>query len=163
MKQEVIQSLQERGIYLETMAELVYELQKKYLPSLTFEEAIHSLDRVLSKREVQYAVLTGLALDKLAEQGQIDGALGKAIQTDEPLFGIDEVLGLSIATIYGSVGATNFGYLDKIKPGLIGTLDTSSEAVHTFADDLVCAIVAAAAARLVHRESARLVRKNHME
>jgi phosphatidylglycerophosphatase A len=41
--------------------------------------------------------------------------------------------------------------LDKTKPGIIGKLDGKKEGVvSTFIDDIVCAIVAAAASRLAH-------------
>ena len=71
--------------------------------------------------------------------------------SDAGLFGIDEALAMSIANIYGTIGITNFGYLDKMKPGIIGQLDQHPQAVHTFSDDLVGAIAAAAAARLAHQ------------
>ena len=46
--------------------------------------------------------------------------------------------------------AHSFGYLDKLKIGLVGKLDSDTEAVNTFADDLVAAIAAAAAAKIAH-------------
>ena len=72
------------------------------------------------------------------------------IASDEPLYGIDEVLGMAITNIYGTIGVTSFGYLDKLKIGLVGKLDSDTEAVNTFADDLVAAIAAAAAAKIAH-------------
>ena len=43
---------------------------------------------------------------------------------DEALFGIDEILALSIVNLYGSIGFTNYGYVDKVKPGIIKNLDS---------------------------------------
>ena len=80
---------------------------------------METLQAILGKREVQYAILTGLTLDKLAEESLLPSVLQEAVANDEPLFGIDEVIGLSIANLYGTIGQTNFGYLDKGKFGLI--------------------------------------------
>ena len=55
--------------------------------------------------------------------------------------------------MYGTIGLTNFGYLDKKKIGIIKELDEKKkvERVTTFADDLVAAIAAAASARIAHQ------------
>lgn len=53
--------------------------------------------------------------------------------------------------MYGSIGFTNYGYIDKVKPGILAKLNAhDGEKVHTFLDDLVGAIAAAAASRLAH-------------
>ncbi|MDP3386293.1 MAG: phosphatidylglycerophosphatase A, partial [Eubacteriales bacterium] len=57
---------------------------------------------------------------------------------------------LSIVNLYGSIGFTNYGYLDKAKPGILKQLDTKGSHIHTFLDDLVAGIAAAAASRLAH-------------
>ena len=41
------------------------------------------------------------------------------VKRDEGLYGIDEVIALSIVNVYGSIGFTNFGYIDKLKPGIL--------------------------------------------
>ena len=72
---------------------------------------------------------------------------------DEGLYGIDEILCLSIVNVYGSIGLTNFGYVDKIKPGIIGKLnDEKSNCCNTFIDDVVGALAAAAASRIAHAQ-----------
>lgn len=63
--------LNKRGVTLEEIAELVMFLQQKYYPNLTMDECIHNVEMVLSKREVQNAVLTGIQLDVLAEEGKL--------------------------------------------------------------------------------------------
>jgi len=52
---------------------------------------------------------------------------------------------------------TNYGYIDRVKPGILGRLNNREDGqIHTFLDDLVGAIAAAAAARLSHsRKRAR--------
>jgi phosphatidylglycerophosphatase A len=144
--------LARRGVKPEAIADLVYELQKPYIPQITLQECLASVQRVLDKREVQNAVFTGLALDELAERGLLGEPLTGMLQNDDALYGIDEILALSIVNIYGSIGLTNFGYLDKVKSGIIGRVDHKKGArVNTFLDDLVAAIAAAAAARLAHQ------------
>lgn len=152
MKDIVIKRLRERGVSLEAMAELVFELQKDYV-EITLEEAIENVEKVLHKREVQHAILTGIELDVLAEKGLMEEPILSIIQKDKPLYGIDEILALSITNVYGSIGFTNFGYLDKLKIGIIGELDRmgkTTDKVHTFLDDLISGIVAAACARIAH-------------
>lgn len=144
--------LKQRGVQIEDIAELVMFLQKKYHPNLNIEECIENVERVISKREVQNAILTGIQLDMLAEKGLLNEPLQSIIAVDESLYGVDEILAFSIVNVYGSIGFTNYGYIDKIKPGILQKLnDHSSGDCHTFLDDIVGAIAAAASSRLAHR------------
>lgn len=144
--------LAQRGVTLEEIARLVLDLQKPYLPDLTLKECVESVNRVLDKREVQNAILTGIALDVLTEKGLVDEPLASILRNDDGLYGIDEIMSLSIVNVYGSIGFTNFGYLDKVKPGVIGKINAQKDGqVNTFLDDLVAAIAAATAARIAHR------------
>ena len=62
---------------------------------------------------------------------------------DEGLYGVDELLGLGITNIYGSVGLTSFGYLDKMKNGILGKMNQTQKnggRVTTFLDDIVAAL-----------------------
>lgn len=148
---EIVASLlAHRGVNLRDLARVVYDLQKPFAPDLTLAECEDSLWHVLGKREAQNAVLTGLALDMLAEKNLLPEPVGSMIRSDDPLYGIDEILPLSIVNVYGSIGLTNFGYLDKVKPGPIGGADRRPNQVNTFLDDLISALAAAAAARIAH-------------
>lgn len=141
----------ERGVTLNDIAELVYYLQSSYHENLTIEECLYNVNQVLGKREVQHAILTGIQLDKLAEQNKLEAPLQKIIATDESLYGIDEIVAFSIVNVYGSIGFTNYGYIDKQKPGILKKLnDHSTGEVHTFLDDIIGAIAAAASSRLAH-------------
>lgn len=143
--------LLERGVTMDDIAELVFYLQSSYHDNLDMNECRENVDRVLQKREVQHAVLTGIQLDKLAEQNQLEEPLQKTIETDESLYGIDEIIAFSIVNVYGSIGFTNYGFIDKQKPGILKHLnDRSTGEVHTFLDDIVGAIAAAASSRLAH-------------
>lgn len=156
MQKLIVGMLAERGVDLDSIARLVLELQLPYNNRLTQEQCRASVARVLEKREVQNAVLTGLVLDILAEKGQLPEPLQGIITRDDPLYGVDEVLALNITNIYGSIGFTNFGYLDKVKSGILENINTKVEGVvNTFLDDLVAAIAAAAAARLAHKSGGR--------
>ncbi|MFO8069597.1 MAG: phosphatidylglycerophosphatase A [Alkalibacterium sp.] len=147
-----LKKLKTRGVKLEEIAELVYDLQKPYISDITMELCLENVQAVLRKREVQNAVLTGIELDVLTEEGKLSSPLQEIIQEDESLYGIDEILALSIVNVYGSIGFTNYGFLDKTKPKLIKRLDdhTQTNQTHTFLDDIVGAIAAAAASRLAH-------------
>jgi len=145
--------LEERGVRLKDIGKLVLFLQQPYQPELTMDRCLESVDAVLRKREVAHAVLTGVALDQLAEQQQLPEPLQSIVASDEGLYGIDEILPLSIVNLYGTIGLTSYGYLDKEKVGIIKELDTKDGTkVHTFMDDMVAAIAAAAASRIAHGE-----------
>jgi len=151
-KAKALELLNSRGVTIQDIAELVYFLQKKYHPHLTMEECVENVNAVLSKREVQNAVLTGIQLDILAEKKQLEEPLQSIIATDEGLYGVDEILAFSIVNVYGSIGFTNYGYIDKLKPGILKYLnDKSTGLCNTFLDDIVGAIAAAASSRLAHR------------
>lgn len=147
-----IQWLNERGVTVEDIAELVFYLQEKYHPELTLEICRENVERVLSKREVQNAIITGIELDRLAEKNMLSEPLLDLIKRDEGLYGIDEIIAFSIVNVYGSIGFTNYGYIDKMKPGILKKLnDNSNGMCNTFLDDIVGAIAAAASSRLAHR------------
>ncbi|MCK1994302.1 phosphatidylglycerophosphatase A [Peribacillus muralis] len=144
--------LSERGVRLEDIAELVMYLQSSYHENLQMADCLHNVERVLSKREVQNAILTGIQLDILAEKKLLEEPLQSIIEIDEGLYGVDEILALSIVNVYGSIGFTNYGFIDKQKPGILKDLnDKSTGKVNTFLDDIVGAIAAAASSRLAHR------------
>ncbi|MFB5194894.1 phosphatidylglycerophosphatase A [Bacillus sp. AFS073361] len=144
--------LNDRGVKVQDIADLVFFLQEKYHENLKMEDCLANVERVLAKREVQNAILTGIQLDVLAEKGMLEEPLQSIIGTDESLYGVDEILAFSIVNVYGSIGFTNYGYIDKLKPGILAHLnDKSTGECHTFLDDIVGAIAAAASSRLAHR------------
>lgn len=154
LEKRAIDLLEKRGVTVEDIAELVYYLQSLYHEDLEMEECLFNVKRVLAKREVQYAILTGIQLDMLAENNQLMEPLQETIATDEGLYGIDEIIAFAIVNVYGSIGFTNYGYIDKRKPGILKTLDDrSSGKVNTFLDDIVGAIAAAASSRLAHQKA----------
>ncbi|MGP4061414.1 phosphatidylglycerophosphatase A family protein [Halobacillus litoralis] len=140
-----------RGVTIDDMADLVYYLQSKYHEELSMDDCRYNVNKVLTKREVQNAIITGIQLDQLAEKKLLEEPLQSTIEVDESLYGIDEIIAFSIVNVYGSIGFTNYGYIDKQKPGILQKLnDKSSGECHTFLDDIVGAIAAAASSRLAH-------------
>jgi phosphatidylglycerophosphatase A len=147
--------LKERGVTLEDIADCARYLQADYHVDLKTDELLDSVRKVISKRETQYAIMTGIELDKLAEQGKMtDPVLQSLLMRDDSLFGVDEVLAYGICNTYGSIALTNFGYIDKKKYGVIDSLNRAgknSGVCNTFIDDIVGAIAASAASRFAHR------------
>jgi len=150
---ETVKRLEDFGVELIEIAKLVQVLQGEYIENLSLERCIESVESVIRKREAIHAILTGLALDDLANEGKLPEPIQSIIYDDEGLYGVDEILTLGIINMYGTIGLTNFGYLDKKKIGIIKDLDEKKkeERVTTFADDLVAAIAAAASARIAHQ------------
>ena len=104
-------------------------MQKTNLIGITIEDAEKAVRAVLCKREAQFAVMTGLELDRLAEEGLLQGPIAEIIKQDFNLYGVDEILVLSVVNVYGSIGLTNFGYLDKAKDGVIREIDEKSRKI----------------------------------
>lgn len=153
MYDKCVELLKQRGVVLKDLVELVVLLQGKYHPELHQQEAkvLACISGVLDKDETENAVMTAIELDTAAEQDRMSNKqLQQLLLDDASLFGIDEVVAYSICNIYGSIALTNFGYIDKIKPGIIGRLNDDKSHCHCFLDDIVGAIAAAAASKLAH-------------
>lgn len=157
--QQALAWLDRRGVTIERIAEIVYQLQLPYNPQLTVEACADSVRAILQKREVQYVLYTGIALDELAEKKLLPEPLQTIMETDASLYGVDETLALGIVHVYGMIGLTSFGYLDKTKTGVIRDLNDHPQGVHVFLDDLVAALAAAASARIAHRRQDELERQ----
>ncbi len=150
-----IELLKERGVTIEDIADCARFLQADYHVDLKLEELLESVHSVLSKREVQHAIMTAIELDKLAERKVMeDKDLEAILLRDEGLYGVDEVIAYGICNLYGSIALTNFGFIDKKKYGIIAKLNDEGKGTgrcNTFLDDIVGAIAASAASRFAHR------------
>ena len=145
-------ALKRRGVEIVDIAKIVYEMQSVYNQELQLEQCVDSVVNVLKKRELQHAILVGIELDELCEQGKLSSPLQEIVESDEGLFGVDETIALGGVFTYGSIAVTTFGHLDKNKIGIINDLDTKKgDHVHTFLDDLVATVASCAAARIAHR------------
>ena len=126
------------------------------------DEVIHSVKKILSLRDVFHLLQLGAEIDILAEKGLLSQPIQDIINYDLGVFGIDEIFGLDIARLYGSIGQTNFGDIDVNKPGIVHRLNEEGKkegCCHTFLDDIVGAIAAAATIRIsqiVSEDNAKL-------
>lgn len=153
MVKSAIAKLEERGVTIHDIAIIVHEIQGRY-QNITVEECKEMVLSIISKREALYTILTGIAIDEAVERELFDSKINKVINDDDGLYGLDEILALSIVNMNGSIALTNFGYLDKVKPGIIGKLDEEgkgSAKCHTFLDDIICAVASSAASRIAHK------------
>lgn len=147
----VIESLNKRGVSVEDIAKITFDNQKKYIKGLTMGMAISSVDRVMHKREVMNNAMVAFALDDMANNNALPQPLNTIVREDMGVFGTDELLAVGISFLSGTIGITNFGYIDKIKQGIVKDLDTRKNEVTTFSDDIVGAIASEAGARLAHK------------
>lgn len=151
MYQKCMDLIKSRGVTMDDIADCVMFLQQKYYPDLTHEICLAAIDTVMHKREVQHAIITGIYLDRAAENNTMDDRdLKMILMNDSPLYGIDEVLAYGICNLYGSIALTNYGYIDKLKPGIIEKLNIRGEQCNTYLDDIVGAIAASAASKIAH-------------
>jgi phosphatidylglycerophosphatase A len=152
MSSDMEKWLERRGVSVGDVAAIVFSLQLPYNPDLTLQECEESVFAVLNKREVQYVLFTGIALDELAERKLLPEPLQAIMEADESLYGVDETLAMGITNVYGMIGLTSFGYLDKVKPGIIRKLNEKGKHIHVFLDDLIAGLAAAASARIAHQD-----------
>lgn len=154
MYDECLKALNDRGVTLDDLVECAWFLHKQHHPNDDLQDVYDSVIAVMKKREVQNAILTGINYDIVTERGLLESkTLERIIMNDSGLYGLDEVLAYGICNIYGSIALTNFGYVDKVKPGIIDVLNHPHDGVcNTFLDDIVGAIAASAAGRLAHND-----------
>ncbi|MDF9824224.1 phosphatidylglycerophosphatase A [Breznakia sp. PF5-3] len=156
MYEKCIALLKERGVEIEDIVDCVFYLQRGHIDDTDAASISETVKKVIDKREVQHAIITGICLDKMSEQRMlVDKDLEDILNRDESLYGIDEVLAYGICNLYGSIALTNFGYIDKAKYGIIKELNDHMDnhnACHTFLDDIVGAIAASAASRIAHNK-----------
>ena len=141
-----------RGVTIESIAEITYNQQSKYNDNVDMTVCIESVEKILSFREIFHLVQLSIDIDMLVEKGVFSEPIQSIMQSDLGMFGIDELFGLSIASLYGTIGQTNFGDIDVNKPGIVKELNDKGKAdkpeCHTFLDDVVGALAAAASTRV---------------
>lgn len=144
--------LERRGVTFSHLVEMVLTLQLPYNASLTLEDCAEHVLGVLKKQQTFHTIQLCIQIDEGVEQGEFGPQFHEIVANDEGLYGVDEAVNISISMMYGMIAITNFGFLDKAKPGIIGELDAdhSNGKCNTFLDDTVCALVSASCARLAH-------------
>ena len=143
--------LLKRGVSIDAIAEISYMQQSKYSEDVSRDICVESVEKILSLRDVFHHVQLAAELDRLAEDGKFQGPIQDIIMEDLGMFGVDETLGLDVAGLYGTIGQTNFGDIDVNKHGIVQRLNDAGKEegiCHTFLDDIVGAIAAAASTRV---------------
>lgn len=146
------EKLLERGVTVEEIAKIAYNQQSRYNSNVKMDDCIESVEKILSLRDIFHLLQLGAEIDRLTEEGQFRGPIQDIMSNDLGVFGVDEIFGLDIARLYGAIGQTNFGFIDVNKPGIVAKLNdegkAGNKACHTFLDDIVGAIAAAASTRV---------------
>lgn len=152
-----INILNKRGVKLDEIAQIAYQQQSKWNSDISYQDCVDSVEKILSLRDVFHIVQLGAEIDRLTEMELFEGPIQKILATDLGMFGIDELFGLELAGMYGTIGKTNFGDIDVNKPGVVEKLNALGKedqpACHTFLDDIVGAIAAAASTRVAQIEN----------
>lgn len=155
--------LLERGVKIEDIAEIAYRQQGKYNPNLSMDDCVESVKKILSYRDIFHLVQLSIEIDRLTEEGVFRSPIQDIMKADLGMFGIDEIFGLNIASMYGTIGQTNFGDIDVNKPGIVKELNDGgkkdSGKCHTFLDDVVGALAAAASTRVAQIISEEAAKK----
>ena len=146
------EKLLERGVTIEEIAKIAYQQQYRYNKDIKMEDCVESVEKILSLRDIFHLLQLGAEIDRLTEERAFRGPIQAIMEYDLGVFGVDEIFGLDIARLYGDIGQTNFGDIDVNKPGVVAKLNEEgkmgSKHCHTFLDDIVGAIAAAASTRV---------------
>lgn len=155
--------LKKRGVTIDDIAQITQAQQAKYYPNIEYQLCYASVERVLTLRDVFHHVQFSAEVDRLVEEGRFKGPIQDILYHDLGVFGIDETLGLDVAGFYGTIGQTNFGDIDVNKPGIVHHLNEEGKkegVCHTFLDDIVGAIAAAASTRVAQVMNEDLANEN---
>lgn len=143
--------LNSKGVTEEDIGKLAMGLQKKFLPEVPLEKYISATLEISKKWDILNCCMVGIALDKAASNKQLDEPLQTIMDEDLGVFAVDEVLAYyGFATLYGGIGITSAGWLDKEKSGIIAKLDKDKNSVNVFLDDLIVGLVACVSAKIAH-------------
>ena len=136
------------------MAKIVQQEQARFEPDLTIKEASQAINSVMKKRDTHFSFLTAIQNDLATQFGHSIEPFQSIVADDRGTFGNDEQNALNIAELYGTIGVTNFGYLDREKIGFIKEIDqlgkTNPNITTTYIDDVLSAVIAAAEAYVAH-------------
>ncbi len=152
-----VEKLTERGVSVRDIAEIAFRQQSRWKPEISMLECVESVEKILSLRDVFHLLQLGAEIDRLTEEKAFKGPIQEILASDLGMFGIDELFGLELAGLYGTIGKTNFGDIDVNKPLIVSDLNDAGKhkegVCHTFLDDIVGAIAAAASTRVAQIEN----------
>ncbi len=157
-----VETLKNRGVTVADIADIAYQQQSKWSDDISMVDCIESVEKILSLRDTFHILQLGVEIDRLTEENLIKEPIREILHTDLGMFGIDELFGLEIAGLYGTIGKTNFGDIDVNKPLIVRKLNHDGKGdqpmCHTFLDDIVGAVAAEASTRVaqvVNEEEAK--------
>ena len=145
------QQFADQGITIKEMALEAKEDQDKHHVKASFETYIKAIQSQLHKHDVMSCIMTGLAIDRLAEQHKLPDPLQTIVENDLSLYSPDELISISLAQMYSGIAVTNYGARDVHKHALAKRIDESTEHVNCFLDDIVSAIIAGAEAAVANK------------
>ena len=164
MLQMNLDILNKRGVKIDDIAEIAFRQQSKWNDQISYQECLESVEKILSLRDVFHILQLGAEIDRLTEENAFQGPIQSILESDLGMFGIDELFGIELAGLYGTIGKTNFGDIDVNKPGIVDKLNSDGKggqkACHTFLDDIVGAVAAAASTRVAQIENENEARKD---
>ena len=159
-----IEMLNKRGVKVEEIAEIAFRQQSKWNDQISYQECLESVEKILSLRDVFHILQLGAEIDRLTEENAFQGPIQSILASDLGMVGIDELIGIELAGLYGTIVKTNFGDIDVNKPGIVAKLNHDGKgdkpACHTFLDDIVGAVAAAASTRVAQIENENEARKD---
>ncbi len=154
-----IKTLKERGVNVDDIAEIAHMQQSKWSDDISMKDCVGSVEKILSLRDTFHLLQLGAEIDRLTEENLIREPIRQILHEDLGMFGIDELFGLELAGLYGTIGKTNFGDIDVNKPLIVARLNSDGKGTkamcHTFLDDIVGAIAAAASTRVAQMTNER--------
>ncbi len=146
------QQFASQGISLKEMAIEAKEDQDKHgTAKASLETYIKAIQNQLHKHDVMSIIMTGIVLDRLAEQHKLPEPLQTIIENDLGLYSTDELLSIALTQMYSGIAVTNYGARDVHKTKLAKRIDESKTHVNCFLDDIVSAIIAGAEAAVANK------------
>ncbi|MFP4478457.1 MAG: phosphatidylglycerophosphatase A [Candidatus Izemoplasmatales bacterium] len=159
-----VEILKSRGVNVDDIAKIAFKQQSKWKDDISYQDCLVSVEKILSLRDVFHILQLGAEIDRLTEEKAFKGPIQSILESDLGMFGIDELFGIELAGLYGTIGKTNFGDIDVNKPGIVNDLNEhgkgDQDACHTFLDDIVGAVAAAASTRVAQIENENEARKD---
>ena len=80
--------LLERGVTIESIAEIAFKQQSKYCDGVSMSVCVESVEKILSYRDIFHIVQLSVEIDRLSEEGQLRSPIQEIIRTDLGMFGV---------------------------------------------------------------------------
>ena len=84
-----IQTLKERTVTVEEIAEVAYRQQSKWSKDISLKVCVDSVEKILSLRDTFHLLQLGAEIDRLTDERMFKGPILDILSTDLGMFGID--------------------------------------------------------------------------